>query len=91
MSCKCFKCEKDMQEAGPYDAWEMPLGGVLFEGGWNYGSSLYDALADGIHVEVVICDDCLETAKKQGRTREMRKQTKTTNIPVEKNDERNGQ
>jgi len=85
MICKCFKCEKEMESAcGPAwnGRWEMPNGGVQFEGGWNFGSSLYDAMMDGIYVEIVICDECLRTAL-PGMKREMRKVvTPTKSIPA---------
>jgi hypothetical protein len=54
------------------DPWEMPSGGVHFEGGWNFGSALYDAMMDGIHVEVVVCDECLKVASSVMK-REMKK------------------
>lgn len=79
---KCFKCECEMSAAicppvfREEDAWEMPNGGVQFEGGWNYGSRLYDAMnGDGIHVELIVCDDCLAKGKEDGRLREMRRIT----------------
>lgn len=43
--------------------WEAPSGGVLFDGGDNFGSTLYDSLMDGIHVMLIVCDDCLKERK----------------------------
>lgn len=71
---KCFKCEKELVSAVvDGDPWEFPSGGVLFAGGWNFGSELYDAMIDGIYVDIAICDDCLKVAKGDDRMREMRK------------------
>ena len=71
---KCFKCCKIIESAGPDDAdetiWQMP-DGVHFSGGFNYGSSLYDAGVDGIHVEIIICDKCIEWAQNTERMREV--------------------
>ena len=60
---KCFKCEKEMKSMS-WDGTEIPSQdsphkGVLFEGGWNFGSNIYDTLMDGIYVQLIICDDCL--------------------------------
>lgn len=76
---KCFKCEKEMESAVVNgDPWEMPSGGVQFEGGWNFGSSLYDAMfGDGIHVEIVVCDECLRTALP-----DMKRDMKKVHIPT---------
>lgn len=74
---KCFKCEKEMRAAvvakeGEEDqtTWEMP-DGVSFSGGWNFGSSLYDAMMDGLHVEILVCDNCIKAAQGTDRMREV--------------------
>jgi hypothetical protein len=75
---KCFKCEK---EIGPAincpnvldtvkEVWDAPSGAVYFEGGHNFGSSLYDSLVDGVTVEILVCDECLQIAKGTDRMRE---------------------
>ena len=71
---RCFKCDKAIeaawvpvtpdQEEG--DAWKGPGGATLFEGGFTFGSALYDAPVDGVYVEVIICDECLKQAKLRG-------------------------
>ena len=58
-------------------AWEMPAGAVSFDGGWNFGSQLYDAATvepDGsrVHVQLVVCDACLRDAVSRGLAREVR-------------------
>ena len=67
MRPKCFKCEKDIKAAvrNPEynDYWEMPSKAIDLCGGYNYGSSLYDAMMDGVTIQVVICDDCLKKNK----------------------------
>lgn len=80
----CFKCEKEIETAFiGVDPWDAPSG-VSFEGGWNFGSAIYDAMVDGVYVEIVICDDCLKTAKQDpSRLREMRKEKSTArSVPV---------
>jgi hypothetical protein len=71
---RCFKCEKEIKAAvvsdDDKDTWEMP-DGVHFSGGWNFGSSLYDAMMDGLHVEIVVCDDCIKAAQGTDRMREV--------------------
>src|ERR1700738_4273940 len=60
---RCLKCERIMKPAlnsgGADDALDCPGGGISFDGGWNYGSTLYDAAIPqedgyGIHVTVVV-------------------------------------
>ncbi len=86
MNCQCFKCEKAMEPAcdatpiPPHPkgtAWDYPLNGILFEGGYNFGSRLYDAMMDGVYVEVIICDECMRSAQGTDRMRERRQQTPT--------------
>jgi hypothetical protein len=73
---KCFKCDSEIKAAwksdNPDEVWECPCG-VHFEGGWNFGSSLYDAMMDGIHVEIIICDDCIQVAQGTDKMREVNK------------------
>ena len=81
-SANCFKCEKEVGTAmRGVNVWDAPCDATLFEGGFTYGSSMYDAGSDGIHVEMVICDDCLIESKKY--LREMKKiVTPTRSIPA---------
>jgi len=62
---KCFKCEKPIEPmfSENADSFECPGHGVVFDGGWNFGSRLYDVMLDGTSVRIVVCDDCLEKAK----------------------------
>lgn len=70
----CFKCDTEIKsaviESDEKTIWEMPAG-VHFTGGWNFGSTIYDAFADGIQVELIICDPCLKEAKNTNRIREV--------------------
>ena len=67
----CFCCEKELTSAGEKDmAWDMPSGGVILEGGGNYGSRLYDSMMDGVHIKLIICDNCLKN--KRGLLREIK-------------------
>ena len=89
---KCFKCEKEIEcayillppadssESIPHtndDTWNAPAGAVSFEGGHNFGSTIYDALIDGITVEIIVCDDCLKAAG-DDRKKERNKHAKKT-------------
>jgi len=60
---RCFKCGKVMDSAVKTDDvddyWNAPCDGVVFDGGSNFGSSLYDALVDHRIARIVVCDDCL--------------------------------
>lgn len=74
---KCFKCEKALTPAlvcpdhdQEKETWDYPSGAVYFEGGDNFGSALYDSMVNGIKVEILICDDCLEQAKGTDKLRE---------------------
>lgn len=61
---KCFKCEKPIECAcSNDDIWSMPADAVCFEGGSNFGSSIYDSMMDGIYVEIIVCDECLIAGK----------------------------
>ena len=71
---KCFKCDKPIEAAWGCDtpeeeekhAWQGPGGATLFEGGFTFGSALYDAPIDGVYVEIIVCDECLKQAKQRG-------------------------
>lgn len=69
MSVKCFKCERELTAAVVNEdnddeaIWNCPNGGVVFSGGNNYGSSLYDSMMDGRSVSIIVCDRCLEWAE----------------------------
>lgn len=54
----CFKCERRLHvDHVPYDC-------VVMTGGDNYGSQTYDACVDGIMIELLICDRCLDKNRK---------------------------
>ncbi len=81
---RCFKCKKIIKSAIiNSDIWEMPLNAVVFRGGYNYGSSVYDSLVDGIQVEVIICDDCLRKNKNKSLIRNI-KIIKTEKVEIVK-------
>jgi hypothetical protein len=72
---RCFKCEQPIKaavvRANEEMMWTCPAG-VQFCGGWNFGSSLYDAMLPGNpHVEIVICDKCIKKAQGSERIREV--------------------
>lgn len=67
---KCFKGREELP-ANEKDIWSMPNGAVHFQGGSNFGSSIYDSMMDGIAVEVIICDPCLAAAKGTDKLREI--------------------
>lgn len=61
---KCFKCEKELscetyEGQEPFHSWDMPSGAVVFDGGNNYGSRLYDSIDGDLMVRILVCDECL--------------------------------
>jgi hypothetical protein len=60
---RCFGCGKEIRDCCGEEAWDMPSGASKFNGGWNFGSRLYDAAYDGVQVEIMVCDECLETKR----------------------------
>ena len=75
---RCLRCEKVITSAlADGGALDSPSDGVSFDGGWNFGSTLYDAAMPGkdgygIYVTVVICDECLKWAVTSGLAVERR-------------------
>lgn len=71
---RCFKCERQIDSVGPDvsdgSTWQCPSG-VLFRGGSNFGSEFYDSGTNGVHVEIVVCDPCIEAARRTDRMREV--------------------
>lgn len=63
-------CKAESEEEYTYLSWEMPSDGVSMDGGGSFGSALYDSLMDGIGIEMVICDGCIEKGIKKGFIRE---------------------
>ena len=88
MFVRCLKCDKVMDSgikcASKKEeremAWDMPGGGVVFYGGCNYGSSIIDALVDGVEVKIVICDICISKALDTGKALKIRRHTKTEEV-----------
>ena len=88
MFVRCIKCDKVMSSSVKstdiQDVWDMPGGGVVFRGGTNYGSSMFDAVLDGILVKVIICDDCLKILLDRGKAQKYRVvKSNRQEIPVE--------
>lgn len=80
---RCIRCGEPIQPAvfpGPGEtehavAWECPADAVLFDGGWSFGSTLYDAMmaddnGNHVYVQVVVCDPCIKSAVHRGLARE---------------------
>jgi len=64
---KCIVCNKDMTAAVKDESsWDCPSGGVILDGGSNFGSELYDSLMDGIGMRCIICDDCIVEKLRSG-------------------------
>ena len=72
----CIRCDRPMnpackiaddeKEKFAMYAWMLPSGGVTLRGGSNYGSTVYDAMIDGVGLEVILCDECIVSVRKQG-------------------------
>lgn len=68
---KCLICKKDIESSvrrtdsmTDDEYLEMnrscPNNAVVFTGGANFGSSITDAIIDGVELEIIICDDCIK-------------------------------
>lgn len=68
---KCFKCNKKIK-IDEYGC--LITNAVRFHGGNEYGSTIFDALIDGVFAEIVICDECLEKYKKDVYSYKLEKQ-----------------
>jgi len=70
---KCFKCEKTIRgvcfDNKAEKVWIMPDEALVFHGGGSFGSRIYDALINGIFVDILICDDCLRKHRELLRER----------------------
>lgn len=88
MFVRCLKCDKVMDSGIRCDskeeerdmAWDCPINGIVFRGGHNYGSSIIDAMIDGIEVKIVICDSCISKALDTGKALKIRRHTKTEEV-----------
>jgi hypothetical protein len=65
---RCFKCGEVIKSAtkDDSDAWEIPCG-VLFHGGYNYGSRVHDSTMSNKEVRIIVCDKCITRYKSRVR------------------------
>ena len=66
----CFCCGEELSSAARGDdPWNSPGDGVRFSADVTYGSGFYDAMTEeeGVSLQVVICDQCLENNKARAR------------------------
>lgn len=54
----CIRCDKGLDDISTY----QPNDGLCFVSSGHYGSTFFDPL-DGSYLEIVVCDECLKTAK----------------------------
>ena len=72
MSACCFKCERLVDSSMvSADEWEAPNDASVFDGGYTFGSRIYDALVGGIAPRIIVCDECLRAAKGTDRLHEI--------------------
>lgn len=64
MSFPCIICGKALSRVHTYEA--QPEDGVMCTTYGNYGSTVFDPMANGVHLSFNICDDCLVAAGKKG-------------------------
>lgn len=82
---RCIRCDRLLRSAMTLDdgqtenswAWEAPSGAVVCDGGWSFGSVVYDAtMSDeddcNTSIRLVICDSCIPKAIRAGTVREVR-------------------
>lgn len=87
-SIPCFVCgnpiEASVSSSHICLAWDVPQG-VSFIGGSNFGSKHFDAAVDGIHLQIVICDECIEKNRDRGRevVYDKNKRTYRPRTPIE--------
>lgn len=65
-SIPCFKCEKPLQAAAPYDDDRLliqPYEGVMFRSSGNYGSTVWDPQSSSWELHIIICDECMKANK----------------------------
>ena len=89
MFVRCLKCDKVMEpsvkclEDTSYDyAWGMPSGGIVFRGGYNFGSAIVDALMDGVQIKIIVCDECIIRALDTGKALKVKEARNDTEIIV---------
>ena len=86
--CRCLVCARPIKAAmSDCEPWDAPAGAVSFDGGWSFGSTIYDALmveADGksTFITLVVCDDCLRLAVRRGAVIEVRKDAENRSLSV---------
>ncbi len=59
LSLKCFKCDKEIFDDTDF------LDGTWFDASGNYGSAVFDPIADkgDVTLQIGICDDCMKAHK----------------------------
>lgn len=91
MFVRCLKCDKVMNSGirceskkEEYEmAWDAPGHGIVFRGGYNYGSGIIDAFVDGIAVKIIVCDDCIKKALDTGKALKVKEVRNNTEIVVD--------
>lgn len=59
----CFKCFKKLESAMPGFMYNQPSDAVRFIATGHYGSTVFDPMHGGIHLEINICDECMKEHK----------------------------
>ncbi len=70
---KCFCCGEDLSAAMKgEDPWHAPGDGLRFSADGTFGSGFFDVIAEGegVSLQLVICDQCLQN--NESRTRRVR-------------------
>ena len=79
---ECFCCGKEINTALHSScAWETPHQGLVFDGGENFGSNVFDGLLENGVVQLVICDECFTKNKHRARKIKIIQETEIKQIP----------
>lgn len=64
---RCVICRAEIKPALASDEdINPPSGAVVFSSYGNYGSTVFDPMTNSIHIEIFICDGCLEKEVAEG-------------------------
>lgn len=62
MKLSCIKCDKELESVFGNI---QPIDGLAFASQGHYGTTFFDPM-DGSHIEICVCDECLNAADKAG-------------------------
>jgi len=82
-TCTCLRCNKVMENFQNPEEGLQPIGGLAFSTRGHYGSAYFDPM-DGQHLEITLCDDCVERAEDHGIVFRGRTVSRTTTVRIDR-------